>query len=238
MSDKQTTLSILPAKTVSAILAELHSLRRRANAGENIPTVLITLHLRSGRDLRGWLIDLSEERGQLAALLQLPGNDLHNPQTDLLYLELSTIEAVTIHNAWEVANLISFGRIGAPPGVSPPTRLEVKRSLVELSHSLAQTIDISLSYQVDWNKIPQSGEPLRALAETVREATEVLKGIGQDPLGKEALAKRVKQVEFENGSTPGVSLKGDLLTITIVLEQGRTGRLAHTELRDRIEAVL
>jgi len=85
--------------------------------------VLVTLHLSSGRDVRGTLIDVAHDRGGSVALI---GNVRVN--TDVTHVSLNGLEAVTVHDAHTV---------GAPPVPDPtPGKLELRRLLLASSNRL------------------------------------------------------------------------------------------------------
>jgi hypothetical protein len=97
------------------ILEALRALRERSDAGEDIRPPRVTLHLASGRDVSGWVVDSNES----AVLLQPAEGRPAAPGPDTLYVEMAALEAVTVHDSDSVSSALRFesehGRRPASP---------------------------------------------------------------------------------------------------------------------------
>jgi hypothetical protein len=234
VTEQEKALLQLPAKPVSVILEELHAIRQRAAAGEDVIVPLVTLHLHGGRDLPGWIIDLAEDRRGKAVLFHSPGPDIRRPDPDALYLDPGHIQAITVHNAGQVAHLLSFGKIKAPPGVPPPTKLELRRKLEALGTAVAEATGAALAFEASLEGVAD-GEPMRALLGLAVDASEALKEVARDDLGREGLAK-LKRVLVSAAAEPSVTQSGGVLAVRGPVD-GKAG-LSRSDLRKGIEALL
>lgn len=103
MSSPQETVLALPAKTVPALLEQLQYLRQQAAGGKKVVMPLTTFHLRSGRDLTGWLVQYDSRADAL--LIQLQDRQ---PVFNLSYCSPREVEAITLMDAFPVADQLQF----------------------------------------------------------------------------------------------------------------------------------
>jgi hypothetical protein len=230
VNEKQKALLKLPPKRVESILLELAAVRRRANEGEKIAVPLVTLHLSSGRDLAGWLIDVGDDRHVPALVMQSPGSDSRSPRLDVTYLDRERVEAITVHDAADIAHVLSFGEIDGVPGAPAPTRLELARRVEELARSLAEAVGAPMTLEVAWEGISEQRDTMYSLNEVVEDTVGAIKKIAEDGFGRDELVKRVGRVRIENGDGPRVVREQDLLRIVAAFGTGRKGRLDRVSL--------
>lgn len=221
--ERQRALARLGAKSLDALIEQLAGLRRAR--GEQVPRV--TLHLASGRDVSGWLVEAVG--GQL--LVHAAGDDPRRTGDDALFLPRAALAAITVHDAGELALSLEAER-------TPPTRLELKRRAAELSAAVSQAVGEPVTYEIAWDAVMESGPPLRSLEDLMLECTEALKGIASDPLGRSALRERLRKVCFVEGPRAAAAMEGGTLIVCATLAQGAEGRLDGEQLRGAIEASL
>lgn len=207
MSDRR-ALHNLEAQSIDRVLGELAELAAREKRGEEVRLPPVTLHLRSGRDLRGVVLAIGSRDG---AVLFQSGED------DAVHVAPSSIEALTRH---EVRSA------GRPPmrTEDAPTKLELRRRAA----SLAPPVTIE-----EGDPDPEARIALSALLDEIGEA---LKGISEDAMGREAMAEKIRRVELRLGSGAAVSLSGGTLTLTTTAHW--PSRLSGADLRARIESLL
>lgn len=208
------------------MLEELADLGRRWREGENLRLPRVTLHLASGRELSGIVLDMgSDPMTDPSVLLHTPGPNPGQPDWDVAHVTFPAIQAVTVHD------VPSQGRPpeGAPP---PPSRLEVKRHVAALESALAAQLE-GVRVTVAWEEDP---EALRGLDDLVAALNAVLGDLLRDPDGVSALRAKVKQLQLGVAAEPKVSLsEGVLLVFTA---QAHPRRMTRDQLREEIEAVL
>jgi hypothetical protein len=226
--ERQHALWRLAAKSVDALLDELVALRR-ARGEAALPRV--TLHLTSGRDLAGWVLDVQSSPAGSALLVHRPGDDPRRPSDDALYLARAAVEAITVHEAGALALSIHSER-------TPPSRLELKRRAAELSAQVSQTVGEPVTFEISWDAVMESGPPLRSLEDLMIECAEALRGISADPLGRGALRERLRKVCFIEGPRAAAAMERDTLILCAPLGAGTPGRLDADALRGAIEASL
>jgi hypothetical protein len=124
------------------------------------------------------------------------------------------------------------------PGAEPaPTRLQLKRQIQQLTQRLQAEVAAGIQFEVDWESLTDSGEPLRALEHLLRDSTDALAAISTEELGKSELA-HLERVRLVDGPSAEVTREGGLLVITANLKAGPAGRQTPERLRAAIEKVL
>ncbi len=221
-------LKELEARTVEELLARLAELPALRSQGEPVRLPRVTLHLRSGRDVHGSLLELRADSrgGAKTVVLHVPGPG--RPEPDVLFVRPESIEALTVH---ELPSLHL-----PPPGPPPPTKLELRRKLAERQTALASALGTPLELRVDWEQLPPEPEALGALEVLSSRALGVLEELARELMGLEALRASVREVRLSVGSAAQVLREQQsLLLVTTVAPTGWMGR---EPLRHAIEKVL
>jgi hypothetical protein len=206
MNDGERALAELPAQSVGRLLESLVRLRERRDAGEKIRVPYVTLHLRSGRDVSGFVLKLGTSPGpDVNVLMHAPGNDGRAPDYDAVYAPVSAVEAVTVHDVPRLAT--------APADAGPaPSRLEVRRRIKELEAALSAALGTQIPCTLG-DDVPE-GEPMRGVSDTLVEAGEVLRALAGEEMGAKALKERLQSIQFSSSAQPTVELAAGRLTVT------------------------
>jgi hypothetical protein len=224
---RDATLRTLAPTSVEELLTELVFLSHRWKEGLPVRRPEVTLHLRTGRDVRGILLDRADRtRGGPTVLVHVFGQGSH-PEYDVAYVPAVSIEAVTIHD------LPSMGQSteGTPPG-----RMELRRRATELGGKLAAAIGRELAAGVSFEDAPESDGPGNALAHLLGAAEAVLGALAADETGRAALREKVSRVELKMGTPSGATLDAGKLSLRTAVEPARWQ--TRDELRASIESIL
>jgi hypothetical protein len=230
MEPLEKALKGLEARTLEELtmrLAELAALRHK---GEPVRLPKVTLHLRSGRELHGFLLELREDpRGGKALVLHPLSMDGRRPEPDATFVRPEVIEALTVH---DLPSLAQPPRSTTPP----PTKLELRRKLAEHQAALAATLGTPLELEVDWERLPAEPEALVALQELGARAFGVLEEIAREMMGLEALRTHVRKVRLAVGSTAQVLREQQ--SLLLVTTMSVLGWMSKEDLRRELEKVL
>lgn len=225
------TLYKLPAKRLFTVLEELKALRSRQDKGEEVVVPVITLHLKSGRDMTGVLIGMEEDRHEQCILFHLYDSMRMSPTYSVVYLNPGSIEALTLNNIADIAHQFSFGKISRPA----PTKLEMKRKLKGISDKFAEKCGKRIDFVIDWMTIPKNYESMSELDELVNDFFCVISDLTEDAIAMETITKSVNQVIFQNSKNDFVSLISDSLTVSTNMETEPASRLTRQQLKDLTE---
>jgi hypothetical protein len=245
--DIKRAVNSLPPRSVRAILEELVKARRdnenlpagwEANAGQ-LP--LVTLHLKSSKEFRGWVVGLGENEGETkdAVLLHRHDYGARSVGMDVLYLDLSQIEAVTLHEAVrpEQRRPEEFRTTVSSPTVSKQTREETRRKVEELARFVSSSSGLSLTFEASWDELPKEETVFNALSEAALEVTGVLSVVLSQARGVAAVRDSLKTVKFTNAAEPAVTRDGSALVIASNLKAGKQGLYPRAKLRETIEGL-
>ncbi|WP_224368215.1 hypothetical protein [Hyalangium versicolor] len=229
MDPLEKALKELEAHTLEELLTRLAEQQTLRAKGEPVRLPRVTLHLRSGREVQGFLLEQREDRrGGKAVVLHALSHNGQRPEPDAIFVQPEVIEAITVHDLPSLAQLPK----GGPP---PPTRLELKRKLAARQASLAASLGTPLELEVDWDPL-QSPEALSAIDSLGTRALEVLEGLARELMGLEALRTKVRKLNLSVGPATQVHLEEQSLRLVTTLSV--LGWQSKEELQSAIEKVL
>lgn len=232
-TDEERRLRALPARAPLELASELAELNARELKGDAVRAPRVTLHLRSGRDVAGVVLAASRE----GVVVQTGGGATrHDPPRDATYVQLGSVEAITVHAAPAHFEQLSGGR-PSPFLEDAPTLLAARRALEEHRKAVAAHLGVELTWSAVGIESLGTGEPIRALVELSRRAAVALESAAGDDMGKHAIATRVRRVTLRAGETAGVTLDGDQLSFSAPLERGATAVPDVAELTSNVEAL-
>lgn len=182
---RRRALWAIEPQSIDRVLNELASLAEREKRGDEVHVPSVTLHLRSGRDVRGAVLALGRESSVL----------FQSGDGDAMHLASSSIEALTRHDVARAARAPDLSK-------EAPTKLELRRRTAALSPPTAIAEE------------DPDDDARRALDALVTELSALLASLAEDPLGREAIAEKIARIELRLGSAAAVSLSGGTLTLT------------------------
>ncbi|HSP80620.1 MAG TPA: hypothetical protein VLQ93_18970, partial [Myxococcaceae bacterium] len=99
MEPLEKALKELEARTLDELLTRLAELQPLRAKGEPVRLPRVTLHLRSGRELQGFLLELREDpRGGRSVVLHALSADARRAEPDAIFVRPESIEAITVHD--------------------------------------------------------------------------------------------------------------------------------------------
>jgi hypothetical protein len=197
------------------LLQQLAARAERIRAGEALPNPRLTLHLHSGRDLQGVLLGLGVDGG--ATMLSLLCDTGERFNQAVTHVPLGSLEAITVHE---------INRLEEPVIARPiPSKLELRRAAKAWQERL------QLELHSEWRD--DDLEPLSALLEVLGRTLEDLLN---DPMGREALRQKIRQVRLEVQAQPEVKLEESTLVVATV--RAISARVGQVALRSSIEKLL
>jgi len=213
----------LARRSIEHLLRDLNELRRRLSDASSRP--LLTLHLRGGTPVEGWLLDFGpdeERREPDPVALVRPRSADGRSREDVMFVPLPEIQAVTVHEAPE------FGKHFRPA----PTRLGVRRlaeeAAQELSKQTGRKVDVDFSVE----KVPESS--LQTLSDNLTVLKTTLRDLAADPVGKKVFREGVRTLAIKRGALEVAPVKAGTLTVTLPGDAG----LSSEALKAAIEQAL
>jgi hypothetical protein len=236
VSDERKLIRALPARSVEDVIAELAAAQVRAARGEPLSPPVVTVHLGTGFQATGEIIDiLFDQRRGTTLLLHLVGMSRHDRSSDVIYVKADAVAALTVHSAVGHVALLSAGQV-APPAGPPPTRLEVKRALEKLRSQLVQRLGAEVTLDAPVDEVP--AEQLGGLLELATQVFGALQSVVRDDLGLEAVRGQVKTVQLRAGASFVLTLAGETLQASAPITEHPRRWVETPELLSRLEALL
>ncbi|GAB4458112.1 MAG: hypothetical protein OHK0029_18870 [Armatimonadaceae bacterium] len=210
--EEEQALHALPALRVSDVLAKLNETRQRVKRGQKESIPYCTLHLRSGRDLRGWILDVAESADQSSVLLHVSENET-TPRADVCYVAMREIEAVSVHNLAAFATILSNGAIEVPPGVQVPTRRGIHQRTLEWANTIGERLDKEVSFEVDFDTFAEDDRARFQLSRWVEHLGAVLLNLMYDNTGQVTIRDHVNKVTLRHADQLRVTLENGVLQV-------------------------
>lgn len=216
------------AKGVDGVLAAVERIAARQQAG--IPLVLprLTLSLRSGRAVSGFVREVMEDRREGRAVLLYIPRESGIPCDEAVIIPVGTIETVSI------LDVPAFGALEREAQAVPPL-LQVRRQLSTLEASVRAATGASLSLGL----APGAGgtaDELRALGFLAERTREALETLVKDELVRAALREQVQRIHLGTGTQASVSLVDGTLEVTT--SRRPPGWYTRRELEGALQAAL
>lgn len=208
------------AQDIHGLLRELAGWKARANGGLPITVPVVTLWLRSGARITGFVADV---RDLMVLLLEIPEDRRQEP-SDAVHVPLASVEAVTVHDDERAGQ----ARHDAP---APPSKLDLGRRLKLVEEAIrAAGIQARLVLQLK----EESEDALRAIEALAAAARGALEKVAAREDGKAAL-RPFSEVRLAIGADPA-KVEGATLVLATPVEL--LGWPNADELAAKIEAAL
>jgi hypothetical protein len=228
MADFSNLLKNAPAHSINDVLSLLFHLYN--SEVKTIPAV--TLSTRSG-SFTGYLLAYDYSKGTL--LLQ----GLNNRQVNLTYLPVKAVVAITLNELPEIPALLKFvggEKLGNDTFTGPISKLGFRRYVADKQANLSEQLGKALTVNVN-GLLTESITEYSALKYMVESTFSVFTGMLDEPLAKEALVNKVKEIFFLSGISIGAQLTDERMIVTLLASQD-AANVDGAELRKKIEDVL
>jgi len=213
MTEQEKALLQVPAKSISSILNVLHDLRQRQRLGEKIQIPLTTISLHNGKDVHRWLLDKAMDEKEEVAVFQLDSQASISPQLSLAYISISSIQSIILHNAGEIAHLLSCGKIAHQLDSEAPSKFNLKKRCEEVAQQVGQKLNTSIAVEIDWEKSGENEISRFALEDLLNACVFIFATLAQDPLAQSEISKTVKTIQLRIADSSKASLANGLLLI-------------------------
>lgn len=221
-TEAERALQRWPSRNLEQLFDDLSHLGRRWKDGEAVRVPRVTVHLRSGRELVGFVLDVHGDRnGGRTVLLRSPAA-AHPSGVDVTHVPWANVDALTVHDvaAWDKPPA------DAPP---PPTREELLARAAAASEALAQKVGTPIAFELELGDDQALLEPLDWLLALARAA---LLDVASTPSVAGAIRGRVKRVRLAVGIQPLTAFAdgGLLITTPVAWNKRATAEALHREL--------
>ncbi len=183
-------LEHLPPRSLPALLWELRDLRRRDGAQGTPWTTFI---LRSGREIRGRLIDVGAADGVEMAVVQLPDVG-HEASRDAAYILVSEIVALQVE---EARVLVPAPEHEAKKGDEPagPNLVELTEKAAEFGRRMSAAVGMDIPCRLMSEGQTMSPEILKAMAQVIEDTSAVLEQLAKDRFSRSVIQRNLREVQ-------------------------------------------
>lgn len=231
-------MQMLPVKDCQAVLLALANLRYRYKHGADVVIPQVVVHLHSGKDFMGFVLDaVRSDQGKML-LLQVVEEGDRFPMPKAAYINMNDVDAVTIQSASDAFDVLSFGETTIPPVTAPPTRLDIKRQQARLSAILTDVLGTPVNFEVDWAEIAETGEPLRQLNYVMNDTIVALTSLADDQFTRKEFAKKLRTVKFVKAPQAAIQFHAGTLVVSSSLNSRARQEINASPLKAAIQKVM
>lgn len=205
ISSKSRALLRLETKSCPDLLGDMCALAARREQEPELILPRLTLHLHSGLSVSGFALRMAAaDDGQRILLFHLPGPELQSVGYDVMYVPLSSVEAVILHDA-----------PGFAPELEAPTRMELERRVAGLEEQLGRHIGLPISLEPAWQDLEEPPGLRHRLARALDDLESIFEEVTRDSLALAALRSQLKRVKIGAGAEAGARMKGNAFRIIL-----------------------
>jgi hypothetical protein len=200
--ENEKTVWQMQGHTVTEMLWELLNLKRAIVAqDEDIRLPLISLHLRTGSAITGYLMDIKEKSSEGTFALVWVLSEATGGRYQLCFLDTSHIAAVIIHDAVQFQDAQKTLARG-----QPMSALQWNRQVTELAANVASVLGKPTEIELVAGSFEDSNEIRGLLFKVLRLAAAQLPILTSDKFGKETVAKAIGKVVVKKDVPDGMAL--------------------------------
>lgn len=203
-------LQRLVARRVEKLLEHMASLVARSRSGEELPTFTLTLHLNSGQQIQGEMLDYLPRE----AVLLATGREGLARAESVTYVDLASVLAVTVSHAERLTQFPTLVRpaLGREDLLRHGERL-IRSLLEQLWPGEEQLGGQLLRLEVEWKGLDDDNGR-RALEAAMNITVHALRLIGRERNGRDTL-RRFTRILFVHGPQTAASFEGDAGKVTV-----------------------
>jgi hypothetical protein len=199
-----------------------------ATKNSNKAPPVATLFLRSGVSLRGSVIALSTD--DPLSVLFVPAES----ETDLIYILVTEISGVVVHNAVGLIETLSDGRI-AKPMTNAPSMAELHKLAKAATDELNTMTEgkMSISFQEPAGNSPPA--VYHGLYHALRDVFIILRKKASEELGRQHLHERGFQFVIRTAESAEVQVRDNHFQVLVGVDGEQVERVTRESIRSNIE---
>ncbi|MBK8727477.1 MAG: hypothetical protein IPL96_15920 [Holophagaceae bacterium] len=176
--------------SVPLLLKELKELRRRDGAQG---TPWTTFVLRSGREIRGRLIEVGASEGREIAVVQLPDVG-HEASRDAAYLEVAEIVALLVEEARVLVPAPEHEAGKGAGEAAGPNLVQLTEKAADFGRRISAAAGQEIPCRLLSEGQTMSPEILRAMAQVIEDTSAVLEQLAKDRFSRTVIQRNLKEV--------------------------------------------
>lgn len=214
-------LDHLVPRGIPALLKELRDLRR-SDGAQGTPWT--TFVLRSGREIRGRVIDVGAADGEEVAVIQLPDVG-HEASRDAAYVRASEIVALLVE---EARVLVPAPAHEAAKGSKPsgPNLVQLSEKAADFGRRMSAAVGKDIPCHLLPDAQTMSPELLKAMAQVIEDTSAVLEQLAKDRFSRTVIQRNLTEVHVGLAERVDAALVGGVLRVTGLQEVAHQHRRA------------
>jgi hypothetical protein len=215
-------LDHLVPRSIPALLKELRDLRR-SDGAQGTPWT--TFVLRSGRDIRGRVIDVGTADGEEVAVIQLPDVG-HEASRDAAYVRASEIVALLVEEARVLVPAPAHEAAKGSSQPAGPNLVQLSEKAADFGRRMSAAVGKNIPCRLLSDAQTMSPELLKAMAQVIEDASAVLEQLAKDRFSRTVIQRNLKEVHVGLAERVDAALVDGVLRVTGLQEVAHQHRRA------------
>jgi hypothetical protein len=226
--------SIKPCSIIE-ILKNLHTITKQSREIENFFPPKISLGLRTGNILDGWLFDASFDPPDKQMLIIS-----HPDENDTLaFISIQDIIWVQVHNAGDKLEELLKGKIDPLDITEPVSLLNLRREIQSIESKISDGFGQKIIMKIECEKLEElSPRERSALLEASRFIDLACEELSKKEFSRNEFIHKITSIVLKKGESKKVQLKKNELTITFDFSATIEHRFCLEELKNEFNKIL
>ncbi len=224
-------LSLVPNLSTKGALEKLIEAFIEAQRSTSKTPPISTLFLKSGITVRGYVLAMSDDTGPQTVVYMPEG------ETDVSYIHFSEIAGLTVHNAVQLIEQLSDGRVAKPLGTAPSMN-ELNRLAKGAIEEVNGIADAKMTLTLHEPAAQSSPEVFHALYQTLRDLYIILRKMVGEELSRQHLRERNFQFVLRTAENAEVQVKDVQFSLFVGVDGKKVERVSRESIRTNLEEFL
>jgi hypothetical protein len=233
----QSLKNIKPCSIIE-ILQNVHAITKQSQEIENISPPKITLGLKTGNILDGWLLDASFDiPDKQMLIISRPENS--RMSDTLAFISLQDIMWVEVHNIGNNIEGLLKGKIDPLDTAEPVNLLSLRREIQSIENKISERFGQKISFKIKHEKLEElSPKERSALLEISKFIDLSCEGLSKNEFSRNEFNNKITSIILEKGESKKVQLIKKELAILFDFNASIDNRFSFEEINNEFNRIL
>lgn len=233
------SLKSIKSCSIIEILQNLNAITKQSRELENFFPPKITLGLRTGNILDGWLLDASFDHPDKQTLIISRPDESSRESDTLAFISIQDIIWVQVHNIQDKLEELFKGKIDPLDITEPVSLLPLRREIQSIESKISDRFGQKIILKIACEKLEELLPKERsALLEISRFIDIVCEELSKKEFSRKEFSLKITSIILEKGESKKIQLKKNELVITFDFLATIEHRFSLEELKNEFNRIL
>lgn len=233
------SLKSIKPYSITEILHNLHAIAKQSREIENSFPPKITLGLKTGNILDGWLLDASFDHPDKQMLMISRPDENYKESDTLAFISIQDIIWVQVHNTGDKLEELLKGKIDPLDITEPVSLLPLRREIQAIESKISDMFGQKIILKIECEKLEElSPKERSALLEVGRFIDSACEELSKNEFSRNEFSHKITSIILKNGESKKIQLKKNELVITFDFHAAIERRFCLEELKNEFNRIL